>query len=132
MFEDLGNLKKELLIEIKCLYGLNQDCSKVLEEYLKSEEYKELELLQSMIIDFILNDQILAKYQPNWKFRKTFLKQIISILEKNICEINSQIYDSYIDLINSSECLSTKDDQKYFVVFFSKVSSFLNTTRHIS
>lgn len=119
MLENLCETKHDLLIEIKCLYGLNQDSSKYLEEYFQNSN--DCDILQQQIVCFILNDTFLSKYKPNWKYRKSFLKKIISILESQSYEINSQIYDNYIHIINDPECNSNKTDQKYFITYFSKV-----------
>ena len=121
MFEDLCETKRELLIEIKCSFGLNQDVSMYLEDYLRTLDTYDCDILQEHLVCFILNDTVFSKYKPNWKYRKSFLKKIISILESQNYEINPQIYDEYIQIINDPECSSNKADQKYFITYFSKV-----------
>jgi hypothetical protein len=122
MVLNLNEEKFRIIIDIKYLYGLNQDAEKLLEEFFHSVETDDSNHLQKCLVEFVLNDEKLTKFKPSCKYRKSFLKKIISVLEKKNEEINAEIYDSYIQVINDPECSSSKHDQKYFISYFSKVS----------
>lgn len=123
MFSNISKEKQEFLTEIKYLYGLNQDAGNYLESYFAGKQ-EDLERLQEILVEFVLNDQILVKYKPYWKYRKSFLKKIISICEKENAETNNLIYESYIQIINDPEANSSPgQDKTYFILFFSKVIS---------
>lgn len=118
MLDNLNTDKRNLLIEIKCLFGLNQDAQTHLSDYFDSDD---LDCLQKCLIDFVLNDLYLKKYKPSSKYRKSFLKKIIVLLESKNHEIDSDIYDSYISTINEYQNGSNDDEKKYFICCFSKV-----------
>ena len=116
--------KQDLLIEIKLLFGLNEDPRDLLNKFFDTttDEPNELEELQSALGDFILNDQFLKKYPPKRSYRVKFLKSIIKIFEANNWELDEDIFSIYISLISESE----KQDEKHFLVFFSKVQYLSN------
>lgn len=118
MLDNLNGDKRNLLIDIKCLYGLNHDSSKLLVDFFESDD---VDCLQKFLIQSILKDFYLTKYQPSSKYRKSFLKKIISILESKNHEIDSEIYDSYISIINKQKSEINFDEEKYFVCCFLKV-----------
>ena len=111
--------KQDLITEIKLLFGLNEDPKDLLNKLFDTttNEPNEVEELQSALGDFILNDQFLKKYPPKRSYRVKFLKSIIKIFEANKWELIEDIFSIYISLINESE----KQEEKHFLVFFSKV-----------
>lgn len=111
--------KQDLLTEIKLLFGLNEDPRDLLKKLFDTttNEPNEVEELQSALGDFILNDQFLKKYPPKRSYQVKFLKSIIKIFEVNNWELDEDIFSIYISLINESE----KQEEKHFLVFFSKV-----------
>ncbi|RMZ95767.1 hypothetical protein BpHYR1_039451 [Brachionus plicatilis] len=117
MLDNLNGDKRNLLIDIKCLYGLNHDSSKLLVDFFESDD---VDCLQKFLIQSILKDFYLTKYQPSSKYRKSFLKKVISILESKNHEIDSEIYDSYISIINKQKSEINFDEEKYFVCCFLK------------
>lgn len=116
--------KKDLLIEIKLLFGLNEDPRDLLNKLFDTttNEPNEVEKLQYALGVFILNDQFLKKYPPKRSYRVKFLKSIIKIFEANNWELGEDIFSIYISLINESE----KQEEKHFLVFFSKVQYLSN------
>ena len=119
MFESLPRDKTELLTEIKCLYGLSYDASKILVDYFETDD---LENFQKCLVEFVLNDKYLKEYQPSRKYRKIFLKKIISILEEKNYEIDFHIYNLYISTINENQNGDNFDQEKYFICCFLKVN----------
>lgn len=132
-FDLLNQNKKSLLVEIRYLYGLNENASSVLNQYFQdSDETTSLADLQKALIEFVINNESLAKCKPNWKYRRSFYKCTISIIEALNEEVNEILFDSYISLINdsSNKNLNDGNKEKYFVTFFDKVKfgvvSYLN------
>jgi len=110
--------KKQILNEIKYNYGLNESSNDLLKSYYTTGENKIWDLQEAMV-EFILNDATLRKYAPYWKYRRTFLKTLISLIEDFDEEVNETFLEDYITLINSGSFVS--DDQgKYFLVVFPK------------
>ena len=124
-FDLLNQNKKSLLVEIRYLYGLNENASSVLNQYFQdSDETTSLADLQKALIEFVINNESLAKCKPNWKYRRSFYKCTISIIEALNEEVNEIFFDSYISLINdsSNKNLNDANKEKYFVTFFDKVN----------
>ena len=124
-FDLLNQNKKSLLVEIRYLYGLNENASSVLNQYFQdSDETTSLADLQKALIEFVINNESLAKCKPNWKYRRSFYKCTISIIEALNEEVNEILFDSYISLINdsSNKNLNDANKEKYFVTFFDKVN----------
>ena len=124
-FDLLNQNKKSLLVEIRYLYGLNENASSVLNQYFQdSDETTSLADLQKALIEFVINNESLAKCKPNCKYRRSFYKCTISIIEALNEEVNEIFFDSYISLINdsSNKNLNDANKEKYFVTFFDKVN----------
>jgi hypothetical protein len=131
-FEESNSLadnKRELLDKIKCSYGLSQNVSRLLTEYMSVEEKNapdddEYTRLQQALISFILNDPLLLKYAPSVKYKRSFLKSIIALLERLGVEVEQVILDSYIGLISEIDLVHTKHQHReHYLVVFSKVKS---------
>ena len=124
-FDLLNQNKKSLLVEIRYLYGLNENASSVLNQYFQdSDETTSLADLQKALIEFVINNESLAKCKPNWKYRRSFYKCTISIIEALNEEVNEILFDNYVSLINdsSNKNLNDANKEKYFVTFFDKVN----------
>ena len=107
-----------LLQQIKYFYGLNSNCANLIESYFKTDS-SDLIALQQDIIDNILNDKILNRYQPFKKYQRSFLKTIINAVEKQNEEVNETLFKIYIQLLNNDQ--SSSNEEKYFIVYYSKV-----------
>ena len=97
------------LKNLKYLYGRNECVEKLFKNFDASPK------LQECIVDYILNDELINKFETSRKYQKKFLKTIISSVEKLNEEINPIILEKYIELINSS-CTSN------YRIYYSKVS----------
>ena len=117
---NLTNLKKNILNKIKCLYGLNENASELLQEYLEGETC-DLNQLQQVLVDFIFHDKVLNMYEPYKKYRRSFLKKIISIVENKEEEVNETLLNNYIQLINQVSETNHDEPEKYFLVIFPQV-----------
>lgn len=110
--------KSLILKQIKYFYGLNQKRPDLIQSFLRLESstYSSSSLQQDLI-DYILNDDLLCKYRVNKKFQQTFIKTIINQLEELNLEVNEELFQSYIQLLNSNQ-----QDETYFLIFYSLVN----------
>jgi hypothetical protein len=124
------NDKNYLLFEIRYLYGLNENAHDLVNLYFyvnqeESDSFEnELFRLQHDLVEFIFENEFLKKYQPYWKYRRSFLKNVISIIENYNQEVNEFLFESYISLINDPISTSNQELHKYFIVLFDKVNVF--------
>jgi hypothetical protein len=112
---------KSILNRLKYLYGRN-DIKAIdeLKDYFKCKSCKDVEYLQEILFEYLLNDPTLIKYKGSFKYRKNFIKNIISIIETNNEEVNENILNYYIQLISSNS--TTSEDDISFLVFYDKVN----------
>ena len=122
------NDKIYLLIEIRYLYGLNENANHLISLYFDLNQENsvsvenELFRLQQDLVEFIFENEFLKKYQPYWKYRRSFLKHIISIIENYNQEVNEFLFENYINLINDPISSNNQELQKYFIVHFDRVN----------
>ena len=122
-FESLSENKQNILVKIRHLYGLNENVHDTLKAYLhvdESETQISLLDLQEALVEFVLKNTFLSSFKPYWKYRRAFLKLMISQVEELDEEVNETLFDSYIRIINGDD---TNDEEKYFINFFTKVMS---------
>jgi hypothetical protein len=126
----LDENKIKLLFKIRYLYGLNEQFNEYLNSFFAIEQnenvlFVDIDKLQDILVKFILNNKYLACFKPYFKYRKSFLKSIINIVEKSNNEVNEILFNDYINLINNKEA---DDNEKYFLVVFSKLNEIYNDT----
>ena len=125
--ESCESSKKQLLVKLRYQYGRNENTSDTLRAYFAlvspqvpetSECFtQEQQQLQADLIDFVLHNKYLTKYEPSMKAKRSLLKSTIDIVESSGQEVDERLLDAYINMINSN---ITSD--KHFVVLFSLVS----------
>ena len=109
--------KRKILNKIKYNYGLNESAEPLLYQYLTDSGENKIWDLQIALIDYVFKDQTLCTYQPYWKYRRSFLKLVIKIVEDINEELNGTILEDYINIINSDQA-STFNEVYYFIVVF--------------
>jgi hypothetical protein len=124
-FNLLDENKKKLLFKIRYLYGLNEQSNQYLNSFFINEQNEnvlllDVDKLQEILVEFILKNRYLSSFKPYFKYRKSFLKSIINIIEKSNNEVNEKLFNDYIDLINNDNQADNKNNEKYFLVVFSK------------
>lgn len=127
----ITNDKREILNRIKCNYGLNENADQLLYQYLKESDDNKIWDLQKALIDYVVKDRTLCTYQPYWKYRRSFLKLVINIIEDINEELNETLLENYINIINSAQA-STFNEDNYFMVVFPVVYQFLFTSLVLS
>ncbi len=114
--------KQSLLHEIKYYYGLGECSGDLIKRFFSFEENKIWDLQQALI-EYVLWDKILLSFPPYKKYRRTFLKTVIETVERSNNEVDGTIFEDYISLINQ---VQNSNEEKYFLVVFSKVFIKIN------
>lgn len=117
---NLSEDKRELLLEIRSLYGQHERANESLKSYFSGAQ--DLAELQEALLAFVVGDPVLSKHKPYWKYRQSFLKCVIGLVEHMQEEVNEALFNSYIQLISSEH--ESRDEEKYFLTFFSNVFLF--------
>lgn len=118
----MDNKKLGLLNQIKYFYGLNSSKSiDLLNDYFKIDPIDEdpdpiVAALQQNLVDAILKDPHLDRFIGSRKFRQSFLKTVITIVERLNVEVNQEIYEKLLTLINESQC----DEERSFLLFYDR------------
>lgn len=113
--------KFSVLARIKCQYGLNENANELINSFFSESNEESIYRLQNALVEFILNDKYLRVYKPYSKYRKSFLKTVINLVEGRNHEVNEDLFNHYIEIINNKNS-SSEDDNSYFVVFFDQVN----------
>ena len=131
-YSSLNESKKFLLIKIRHGFGLNENVQDLLDSYfeLDDDERSSLSIciLQEALVEFVLENEVLARAKINLKYKCAFLKYVIAVVEKQQqqeedIEVNEKIFQSYMQQING-ESLGNAincDEDKYHLVVFDKV-----------
>ena len=117
--------KCAILNQIKFKYGLNENAEQLLKQYFNLTDENKTWDLQQTLIEYVIKDKILCNYQPHWKYKRSFFKQIIKIVEDLNDEVNEVILENYINIINSTQASKVVDEENYFMVIFYMVLNFL-------
>lgn len=128
----LDDNKKNLLFKIRYVYGLNEQFDDYLKSFFEIEQTEnvlllDIDKLQEILVEFILNNKYLSCFKPYFKYRKSFLKSIINLVENSNNEVNEILFNDYINLINNNQS-DDKSNEKYFLVVFSKHNNNYNDT----
>ena len=128
MFSLLDKRKSKTLLNIRYLYGLNENVNESLLNFYfdlsdqDSQDSLDVYKLQDILVEHLLNNTYLAKYKPYCKYRKSFFKSIITAIEKLNYEVNESLYNEYINSMNEQSDTDQKS-QTYFLIIFSKHGS---------
>ena len=124
-------MKLNLLNQIKYFYGLNSSKSiDLLNDYFNSDLISDddsvVAALQQNLVDTILKDPHLDRFIGSRKFRQSFLKATISIVERLNVEVNQEIYEKLLTLINERD-----DEERSFLLFYdlNYNDSFFNSSQ---
>jgi hypothetical protein len=113
---------ENFLKSLKFSYGRNECVEKLVSNTFSTDEISSIIYeLQENIVSYILNDELINKYETNVKYQKKFLKTLISFVEKHNEEVNSVIFEKYIDLINRNTVVV----DRYYRIYYSKVSEII-------
>jgi hypothetical protein len=107
----------DFLKNLKYSYGRNECVDELLNKKF-SQSSSNINELQEEIVNYILNDEFINKYVTNLKYKKKFLKTLINSVENTFEEVNSVIFEKYIELIQNSE---NEHSTSYFRIYYSKV-----------
>ena len=102
---------------LKYSYGRNECVEDLLSKKF-SQSSSNINELQQGIVDYILNDEFTNKYVTSVKYKKKFLKTLINSVENTFEEVNSVIFDKYIELIQNND---NNHSTSYFRIYYSKV-----------
>lgn len=107
-------MNNQLLEEIKYSYGKNEPVSEsLIESFFSSND----EVVQEILVKTILNDAHLKRYSASRKYRLSFWKKIIDLLERRGSEVNELIYSDYLAVLNEP-----KDPKElFFTTYYSQV-----------
>lgn len=110
------------LKNLKYSYGRNECVKDLLLNEFSNASPSEVNELQENIVNYILNDELINKYETSVKYKKKFLKTLINAIENEAYEeVNPVIFDKYIEMINTKIDNPSSTTNYYYRIYYSKV-----------